>query len=83
MASETCAFDSIDAEYIREIEPGEIVRIDDHGMTSRRFDLPAHEQAHCVFEHVYFANPASRIFGQNVHLVREAMGRELARQVAD
>src|SRR5580698_4931221 len=80
VASETCAFDAIDAEYVREVEPGEIVRIDDHGLTSRRFDEPAHERAHCVFEHVYFANPASKVFGQNVHLVREAMGRELARQ---
>jgi amidophosphoribosyltransferase len=80
VASETCAFDSIDAEFVREIEPGEIVRIDDDGITSRRFDLPAEERAHCVFEHVYFSNPASRIFGQNVHRVRQAMGRELARQ---
>jgi amidophosphoribosyltransferase len=80
VASETCAFDAIDAEYIREVEPGEIVRIDEHGLTSRTFDLPASERAHCVFEHVYFANPASRIFGQNVHMVREAMGRQLARE---
>ena len=80
VASETCAFDAIGAEYVREVEPGEIVRIDDHGITSRRFDAPAAELAHCVFEHVYFANPASRIFGQNVHLVREAMGRQLARE---
>ena len=80
VASETCAFDSIGAEYIREVEPGEIVRIDDHGLTSRRFDAPAEERAHCVFEHVYFANPASNVFGQNVHLVRKQMGRELARQ---
>jgi amidophosphoribosyltransferase len=78
VASETCAFDSLDAEFVREIEPGEIVRIDDHGVTSRQFDVPAAQRAHCVFEHVYFANPASRVFGQNVHLVREAMGRELA-----
>jgi len=80
VASETCAFDAIDAEYIREVEPGEIVRIDEHGLTSRKFAFPANERAHCVFEHVYFANPASRIFGQNVHLVREAMGRQLARE---
>jgi amidophosphoribosyltransferase len=80
VASETCAFDTMDAQYVREIEPGEIVRIDDHGISSRRFDKPAPEQAHCIFEHVYFANPASKVFGQNVHLVREAMGRELARQ---
>lgn len=80
VASETCAFDAIDAECVREIEPGEIVRIDDGGIQSRFFDAPAPEKAHCVFEHVYFANPASRIFGQNVHLAREQMGRMLARE---
>jgi amidophosphoribosyltransferase len=80
VASETCAFDAIDAEYVREIEPAEIVRIDDHGLTSRHYDAPAPEQAHCVFEHVYFANPASKVFGQNVHKTREAMGRQLARE---
>jgi amidophosphoribosyltransferase len=80
VASETCAFDAIEAELVREIEPGEIVRIDENGIHSRHYDAPAPEQAHCVFEHVYFANPASRIFGQNVHLAREAMGRQLARE---
>jgi amidophosphoribosyltransferase len=80
VASETCAFDAIDAEFVREVEPGEIVRIDQHGLQSRTYDVPAAERAQCVFEHVYFANPASRIFGQNVHLAREAMGRQLARE---
>ncbi|HEV7298963.1 MAG TPA: amidophosphoribosyltransferase [Tepidisphaeraceae bacterium] len=80
VASETCAFDVIDATYVREIEPGEIVTINNDGLSSRRFSEPAPEQAHCVFEHVYFANPASRIFGQNVHIVREQMGRVLARE---
>jgi len=80
VASETCAFDVIDATLVREIEPGELLRIDDSGISSRRFDVPAEEGARCVFEHVYFANPASRIFGQNVHLAREAMGRQLARE---
>jgi amidophosphoribosyltransferase len=80
VASETCAFDAIDAEYVRDVEPGEIVRIDDSGLTSRTFDSPATQGARCVFEHVYFANPASNVFGQNVHLTREAMGRQLARE---
>jgi amidophosphoribosyltransferase len=80
VASETCAFDAIDATYIRDIEPGEIVRIDDDGLSSRRFDSPAEPLAHCVFEHVYFANPASKVFGQNVHLVRETLGRQLSRE---
>jgi amidophosphoribosyltransferase len=80
VASETCAFDAIDAEFVREIQPGEIVRIDDGGLHSRTFDTPARERAHCVFEHVYFANPASKVFGQTVHKAREAMGRQLARE---
>jgi len=80
VASETCAFDAIDALYVRDVEPGEIVRIDDNGVSSRRFDRPADQLAHCIFEHVYFANPASRIFGQNVHLVRQNLGRQLARE---
>ncbi|MBA3406140.1 MAG: amidophosphoribosyltransferase [Gemmatimonadaceae bacterium] len=78
VASETCAFDAIDAAFVREIEPGEIVRIDDAGVHSRFFDKPATDMARCVFEHVYFANPASKIFGQNVHLARMAMGKQLA-----
>lgn len=80
VASETCAFDSLDAEFVRDIEPAEIVRIDDSGVTSRKYDTPPAELAQCMFEHVYFSNPASRIFGQNVHLAREAMGRQLARE---
>src|SRR5215212_1932639 len=80
VASETCAFDAIGATYVREIEPGEIVRIDDNGIHTRRFDHEPAERAHCVFEHVYFANPASKVFGQNVHKTREAMGRQLARE---
>ena len=79
-ASETCAFDAIGADFVREVEPGEIVRVDDSGLSCRRFDVPAGERAHCCFEHVYFSNPASQIFGQNVHLVREALGRQLARE---
>ncbi len=80
IASETCAFDAIDAEYIREVEPGEIVQISDQGLSSRRFADAAEQSAHCVFEHVYFANPASKLFGQTVHTVRQAMGRQLARE---
>jgi amidophosphoribosyltransferase len=82
VASETCAFDAIDATYVRDIEPGEIIRIDDAGVHSRKFDKPADEGARCVFEHVYFSNPASRVFGQNVHLARVAMGRQLAREAS-
>lgn len=80
VASETCAFDAVGAEYVRDVEPGEIVTINDSGINSRRFSEPASLGARCVFEHVYFANPASHVFGQNVHLVREEMGRQLARE---
>ena len=80
VASETCAFDAIGATYERDVEPGEIIRIDDHGIHSRTFATPEPRGARCVFEHVYFANPASNVFGQNVHLAREAMGRQLARE---
>lgn len=82
VASETCAFDAIGAELVREIEPGELVRIDDTGVHSKFFDKPAAEGARCVFEHVYFANPASKVFGQNVLKARVAMGRQLARESA-
>jgi len=80
VASETCAFDAVGAELVREIQPGEIVRIDQSGVHSRYFDKPAVEGARCVFEHVYFANPASRVFDQNVLRARVAMGRQLARE---
>ncbi len=82
VASETCAFDALHAEYVREIEPGEIIRIDDNGVHSRRFEPPAPDLAHCCFEHVYFANVASKVFGQTVHTVRQHMGRQLAREAA-
>jgi amidophosphoribosyltransferase len=78
VASETCAFDAIGATFEREVEPGEIVRIDENGLQSRTFDVPAPQGARCIFEHVYFANPASKIFGQTVHVVRERLGRQLA-----
>lgn len=80
VASETCAFDAIGAEFVRDVEPGEIVTISDAGLSSRTFAAPAEECAQCVFEHVYFANPASNVFGNNVQSVREALGRQLARE---
>lgn len=79
-SSETCALDAIDATYLRDVEPGEIVTLSDAGLSSRRFDDPAPLRAQCVFEHVYFANPSSKVFGQNVHLARREMGRQLARE---
>jgi len=80
VASETCAFDLIRAEYIRDVEPGEVVVIDDKGLRSIRFIDPSHDRAFCVFELVYFARPDSVIMGSFVSEVRKRMGRELARQ---
>lgn len=80
VASETCALDALGAEYVRDVEPGEIVTLSDAGLRSRRFDTPASQRAQCVFEHVYFANPSSKVYGQNVHLARKEMGRQLARE---
>ncbi|MEK6674640.1 MAG: amidophosphoribosyltransferase, partial [Planctomycetota bacterium] len=81
VASETKAFDMIDAAFVREIEPGEIVTINEAGISSARFGGDNGDRgAACIFEQIYFADPSSRIFGQNVHLVRVAMGRQLARE---
>jgi amidophosphoribosyltransferase len=80
VASETVALDVIGAKLVREVEPGEVVTLSDRGVSSRRFSPPAAALAHCVFEHVYFANPASVVFGQNVQAVREALGEKLAEE---
>jgi amidophosphoribosyltransferase len=81
VASETCALDIIDAEYVRDVEPGEIATLSVTGLQSRRFTQPGRvRRAHCIFEHVYFADPSSFVFGENVHLVRTEMGRALARE---
>lgn len=82
VASETVSLMVVGAEIVREVEPGEIVTISDAGLKSRRFADPAPRLAHCVFEHVYFANPASRIFGQNVQQARERMGEVLAKEAS-
>jgi amidophosphoribosyltransferase len=81
VASETKAFDTVGAEFEREVEPGELVTISDEGVNSRRFggDLNGRGAA-CIFEHVYFADPSSVVFGDNVHMVRVALGRQLARE---
>jgi amidophosphoribosyltransferase len=80
VASETCAFDLLDADYVREIDPGELILISDQGMESYR-PFPPVEPAMCVFEYVYFARPDSRIFGgEAVYAIRKAMGRQLAQE---
>jgi len=79
VASESCALDLIEAEYVREVEPGEVVVIDRNGINSY-FPLEKVAPAPCIFEFVYFARPDSHIFGKNVYLVRKEMGRQLARE---
>ncbi len=78
LSSETCAFDLIHAEFVREVEPGEVVIIDESGLRSE-FPFNAEKSAFCMFEYVYFARPDSIINDMNVARVRTAMGRELAR----
>ena len=79
VASETCAFDLIDAEYVREVEPGEMVRISRSGVESIRF-APEKPHQYCIFEHVYFSRPDSVVFGRPVNESRERLGRLLARE---
>jgi amidophosphoribosyltransferase len=78
-ASETCAFDLLRAEYIRDVLPGELVMVTEDGLTSRQFSTGV-PQTSCIFEHVYFARPDSRIFGRWVQESRDQMGRQLARE---
>lgn len=83
VASETCAFDLVGAEYVRDVEPGEIVELDHRGITSRFFTPPESiTPAHCIFEQVYFSDPASYVYGQNVHVTRHKFGQQLAREYA-
>ena len=79
VASETCAFDLLNAQYVREIEPGEMLRISKSGLESIHF-APEKPHQFCIFEHVYFARPDSTIFGRSVNDSREALGRQLARE---
>ena len=78
LASETCAFDLIGATYIRDIEPGEVLIINDKGLESLKI-FNSHRKAFCVFEFIYFSRPDSNIFGgQNVNEMRKEFGRQLA-----
>jgi len=78
-ASETCAFDLINAVYLSDVEPGEMVIVGPEGITRERY-APMRPLAHCAFEHVYFSRPDSIVFGRPVQLTREWMGRLLARE---
>jgi len=79
LASESCALDTVGAELVRDVEPGEIIIIDEGGITSRKV-LQARRKAHCIYEYIYFARPDSRMDGFNVSKVRREMGRQLARE---
>jgi amidophosphoribosyltransferase len=79
VASETCAFDLIEATHIRDIAPGEMVVINSLGIHSS-FPFKPAEPSHCIFEFIYFARPDSMVFGQNVYTIRKNFGRQLARE---
>lgn len=79
VASETCALDLIGAEVVRDIRPGEVVRVDADGMRTAQA-VPAGRNALCIFEHVYFARPDSRLGGVEVHGARVRMGERLAQE---
>jgi len=78
-ASETCAFDLLNAVYLDDVEPGEMMIASAQGIERERY-APARESAHCVFEHVYFSRPDSIVFGRPVEESREMLGRLLARE---
>ncbi len=78
LASETCAFDLIDATFVRDLAPGEFVHITPRGMQSY-FPLPSAQPAQCIFEHIYFSRPDSILYGRTVAGVRRALGRRLAK----
>jgi amidophosphoribosyltransferase len=79
LASETCALDLVEAQYVRDIEPGEIVFITAQGLRSIK-PFPQERKAFCIFEFIYFARPDSLIFGQNVYQVRKRLGRMMAQE---
>jgi amidophosphoribosyltransferase len=78
VASETAALDIVGASFVREVEPGEVLAIDEHGLRSARFAPP--EPKGCLFEYVYLARPDTTLAGRNVHAARVAIGRALARE---
>jgi amidophosphoribosyltransferase len=85
VASETCALDIMQAEYVRDIEPGEVLffdrRMDAGGRPlQRRLDLKPEKFHHCIFEYIYFSRPDSRIFGENVDKIRRRLGKALAEE---
>lgn len=80
LASETCAFDLVQAEFIRELDPGEIVIINEEGIKSIKHPKAAKHKSLCIFEYIYFARPDSTIDGKNVYEMRKAHGKRLAQE---
>ncbi|HEY2954626.1 MAG TPA: amidophosphoribosyltransferase [Candidatus Eisenbacteria bacterium] len=80
VASETCAVDLVGGEELREVEPGELVRLDERGLHASQALPPAEPLRHCIFEHIYFSRPDSRVFGEGVDRVRRRIGRRLAQE---
>lgn len=79
IASESCALTTVGAQYLREIEPGEIVSVGPHGLQEMQA-VPMHRRATCLLEFIYFARPDSMIYNRTLHTVRRRMGQELARE---
>ncbi|MDD5069746.1 MAG: amidophosphoribosyltransferase [Candidatus Omnitrophica bacterium] len=80
IVSESCSLDLIEAKFVREVEPGEIVVINKNGIKSVRYAPLPKRLAYCSFEHVYFSRPDSKVFGETVHLVRKKLGAKLAQE---
>ena len=80
VASETCALELIEAEFIREIAPGEVVEIDRDGSFRTIYSEPAERKAFCSFEPIYFARPDSQVFHEEIYNLRKRMGAELAKE---
>jgi len=80
ICSETCALDLIEADFLREVDPGEMIVVDSRGMETHRPFLPAVERL-CIFEHVYFSRPDSILGGKSIYEVRKELGRQLAREM--
>lgn len=79
IASETCAFDLLGANYVRDIQPGELLTINKDGLHSEQF-IKKDRKAHCIFEYIYFARPDSKIFEQSCDKIRRKMGKQLAKE---
>ena len=80
VASETCAFDLLDAEYVRDVEPGEIVEFSGSGEVRSFFPFGMIKETPCIFEYIYFSRPDSNVYGKNVYPIRKRLGAELAKE---